>query len=174
MTMPEEEKMILHWIMQYEVMTMEQAIQLLHHKNRSTAQKVIRGLKKQHKISYVNGGVYIGAYPCSKPDPKVIDAIWILIQYADVIEHYQHHPASYPSQIYFLKDGCGYEIVVLNEGEQYLTRLLQADEGLKYILVIPNENMIPYIELPDAPCMFAVIQSVPGAAPEVTFYTKGA
>ena len=27
MTMPEEEKMILHWIMQYEVMTMEQAIQ---------------------------------------------------------------------------------------------------------------------------------------------------
>ena len=77
MTMPEEEKMILHWIMQYEVMTMEQAIQLLHHKNRSTAQKVIRGLKKQHKISYVNGGVYIGAYPCSKPDPKVIDAIWI-------------------------------------------------------------------------------------------------
>ena len=173
MTMPEEEKMILHWIMQYEVMTMEQAIQLLHHKNRSTAQKVIRGLKKQHKISYVNGGVYIGAYPCSKPDPKVIDAIWILIQYADVIGHYQHHPASYPSQIYFLKDGCGYEIVVLNEGEQYLTRLLQPDEGLKYILVIPNENMIPYIELPDVPCMFAVIQSVPGAAPEVTFYTKG-
>ena len=64
--------------------------------------------------------------------------------------------------------------VVLNEGEQYLTRLLQPDEGLKYILVIPNENMIPYIELPDAPCMFAVIQSVPGAAPEVTFYSKGA
>ena len=91
MTMPEEEKMILHWIMQYEVMTLEQATQLLHHKNRSTAQKIIRGLKKQHKISYINGGVYIGAYPCSKPDPKIIDAIWILIQYADVIEQYQHH-----------------------------------------------------------------------------------
>ena len=55
-----------------------------------------------------------------------------------------------------------------------MTRLLKPDEGLKYILVIPNENMIPNIELPDAPCMFAVIQSVPGAAPEVTFYTKGA
>lgn len=101
MTMPEEEKMILHWIMQYEVMTLEQATQLLHHKNRSTAQKIIRGLKKQHKISYINGGVYIGAYPCSKPDPKIIDAIWILIQYADVIEQYQHHPASYPEPLQF-------------------------------------------------------------------------
>ena len=174
MTMPEEEKMILHWIMQYEVMTMEQAIQLLHHKNRSTAQKVIRGLKKQHKISYVNGGVYIGACPCSKPEPKVIDAIWILIQYADVIDHYQHHPASYPSQIYFLKDGCGYEIVVLNEGERHLTKLLRPRGEMKYIIVIPNETMISYIELPEAPCIFAAVKRVKGAVPEVTFYSEGA
>ena len=48
MTMPEEEKMILHWLMQYEVMTMEQAIQLLHHKNRTIAQKIIRGPHPLH------------------------------------------------------------------------------------------------------------------------------
>ena len=174
MTMPEEEKMILHWLMQYEVMTMEQAIQLLHHKNRTTAQKIIRGLQKQHKISYVNEGTCIGAYPCSKPDPKIIDAIWILIQYTEVIDQYQHHPASYPSQIFFLKDGCGYEIVVLNENEHYLIRLLHPNESIKYILVVPTEEMIPSIELPDAPCIFATIRRGTGKAPEVIFYSKGA
>ena len=91
-----------------------------------------------------------------------------------MIEQYQHHPASYPSQIYFLKDGCGYEIVVLNEGEQYLTKLLRPEGDLKYILVIPNENMIPSIELPDAPCIFATVTRGSGAVPEVTFYSKGA
>ena len=91
-----------------------------------------------------------------------------------MIEQYQHHPASYPSQIFFLKDGCGYEIVVLNEGEQHLTKLLRPQGEMKYIIVIPNETMISYIELPEAPCIFATVKRGKGAVPEVTFYSEGA
>ena len=61
--MPPEEQMILQWLAQYEVITVEQAIGLLHHKSKTVAQKIIRGLRKQHLLSFVHGGTCIGAYP---------------------------------------------------------------------------------------------------------------
>ncbi len=170
--MAPEEIMILQWIQQYEVISTEQALRLLHHKGRNTAQKIVRGLQKQHYISYVQKGVYIGIYPCSVPDPKTIDALWVLLQFGDQVKQNEHHVASYPSQIFFLKEGVGYEIMVLHQGEEYLTKLLQPVPDMKYILVVPNEEMIPAIELPDAPCIFAVIQWNGGNAPEVSFYSK--
>lgn len=170
--MPEEEKMILHWINQYEVITTEQAIRLLHHKSRGIAIKIIRGLQKQHYISYINEGACIGAYPCSVPDPKTIEALWVLIQFEDKIKQYDHRPASYPSQIFFLKEEVGYEIIVLHEGDQHLARLLEPTENLKYIFVVPNAEMISQIPLPDAPCIFAVVKEKFRDAADVTFYSK--
>ncbi len=167
-----EERMLLQWIQQYEVLSFEQAIRLLFHKPRSVALKIIRGLQKEHLISYVSRGNYIGAYPCSVPEPRRIDAIWVLLQFVEKIDHYEHHCADFPSQIFFLKEGMGYEIVVLRDGETHLSRLLQSGEDLKYIIVVPNEQMIPLLQLPDAPCLFAVIQWTGGPAPEISFYSK--
>ena len=48
--MPPEEQMILQWLCQYEVMTLDQAISLLSHKTKSVANKIIRGMRKQHLI----------------------------------------------------------------------------------------------------------------------------
>ena len=169
--MPPEEQIILQWLAQYEVITVEQAVGLLHHKSKTVAQKIIRGLRKQHLLSFVHGGTCIGAYPCSVPDPKTIDAIWVLIQYADKINHFEHHHASYPAQIFFLKEGIGYKIVVLNEGEEHLVRLLTTDEDVRYIFVVANESMIPKITPPDAPCIFAMLQRDTGRTPEVIFYS---
>ena len=47
--MPPEEQMILQWLCQYEVMTLDQAISLLSHKTKSVANKIIRGMRKQHR-----------------------------------------------------------------------------------------------------------------------------
>ena len=47
-----------------------------------------------------------------------VATIWLWIDYVDPMAHY---PAVYPSQILFLKENTGYEIVVLYDGEQHLT-----------------------------------------------------
>ena len=44
-------------------------------------------------------------------------------------------------KIFFLKEDIGYEIVVLYDGEQHLARLLQPQEDLRYIFVLPHIRM---------------------------------
>lgn len=164
--------MVLHWISQYGAILQEQAICLLHHKPRATAQRIIRGLQKQHLITYIHGGLYIGASPLSKPDPKTIDAIWILLQFVVNINPMEHHPASYPSQIYFLKENTGYEILVLNEGEQKLPTLIDPIEDMKYIIVVPNPDYIPATAIPDAPVIFATVEYKCAEHPRVLFFAE--
>ena len=43
-------------------------------------------------------------------------AVWVLLQFIDRVEPLAHYPATYPSQLFFLKENTGYEIVVLYEG----------------------------------------------------------
>jgi hypothetical protein len=69
-----------------------------------------------------------------------------------------------------LKNNIGYEIVVLYEGEQHLTRLLQPEEDLKYILILPHISMAKELKLPKAPCLFATIDYAGQDEPQVTFY----
>jgi len=66
----------------------------------------------------------------------------------------------------------GYEIVVLYDGEQSLARLLQPQEDLKYIIVIPHSAMAKELKLPKAPCLFATVDYRGGEVPEVTFFAQ--
>ena len=167
-----EEQMVLHWISQYGAILQEQAICLLHHKHRATAMRIIRGLQKQHLISYIHGGLYIGASPLSKPNQKIIDAIWVLLQFITNINPMDHHPASYPAQIYFLKENSGYEILVLREGENRLPTLIEPGEDMKYILVVSTPEMIPVTSIPDAPVIFATVEYTDTEHPRVLFYAE--
>ena len=83
-----------------------------------------------------------------------------------------HHPASYPSQIYFLKDNTGYEILVLNEGEQKVPTLIHPDDDMKYIIVVPSPDMIPATSIPDAPVIFATVEYKDAEHPQVLFFTE--
>lgn len=51
--------------------------------------------------------------------------MWVLLRYIDKVEPMAHYPAVYPSQIFFLKDNIGYEIVTLYDGEEHLLKFLQ-------------------------------------------------
>jgi hypothetical protein len=62
--------------------------------------------------------------------------------------------------------------MVLREGEQRLTAHLHPREDMKYIIIVPDENMIPAVRLPDAPCMFATVTYGDSDIPEVTFYLQ--
>ena len=83
-----------------------------------------------------------------------------------------HYPASYPAQIAFLKGNTSYEIVVIYENEGHLLKLLQLEEELTYIIVLPHISMLSSLRLPKAPCLFATVDFAGEAEPIVTFYSE--
>ena len=62
--------------------------------------------------------------------------------------------------------------VVLYDGEQHLTRLLQPQEDLRYILVLPHINMAQELVLPSAPHLFATVDYNGQETPDVRFFTE--
>ena len=62
--------------------------------------------------------------------------------------------------------------MVLYEGEQSQLRLLQPQEDLKYIIVLPHISMAEGLRLPRAPCLFATVEFQGKEEPEVKFYTE--
>ena len=130
-------------------------------------------MERDHRIAPVAGGYYLGLDPYCVPDQRVIVAVWVLLRFIDHVEPLSHYPATYPSQIFFLKENVGYEIVVIYEGEQHLTRLLQPQEDLKYIIVVPNTQTASKLTMPQAPCLFTTVSFQGKEEPEVQFFSGG-
>ena len=104
---------------------------------------------------------------------RVILAVWVLLQFIDRVEPLAHYPATYPSQLFFLKENTGYEIVVvLYEGEQHLAKLLHPQEDLKYIFVLPNIQMASQLVLPPVPCLFSTVEFQGQEEPQVHFFAE--
>ncbi len=167
----QEEQHVVKWLSQYGVLTKAQIMRMLQ-KPPATAEKIIRNLKRFHQISDVSGGYYIGLDAMCKPDQRTILAAWVLLEFIEDVDPMAHYPASYPSQIFFLKENMGYEIVVLYEGEGSHLRFLQPQEDLKYIIVVPHISMVQELKLPKAPCIFATVDFSGEDNPKITFYTE--
>ena len=132
----------------------------------------INFMLRSSEEQYLSHGLYIGADSQCKPDWKVISAIWVLLRFIDKIEPVHHRRGNYPAQVFFLKEGIGYEILVISQGDEYCTRLLKPQENQKYILVVPDLQTAKRIWLPEAPCLFAVLHTIEGEdVPEIKFYT---
>ena len=170
----QDEQYIIKWLSQYGTLTKTQVIRLLKDKPVSTAEKIIRNLKRGMRITDV-GGYYLALDEMCKPDQRLIIAVWVLLQFIDQVEPLAHYPAVYPAQIFFLKENVGYEIVVLYDGEQHLMRLLQPQEDdLKYIIVVPHISMAQSLYVPKAPCLYATVDFEGREEPHITFYSEEA
>jgi len=167
-----DERYVVKWLSQYGALTYTQVIRLLKDKPQATAEKILRNLKRQYQIEEISDGYYLGLDAQCQPDQRMILAVWVLLKFIDRVEPMAHYPAAYPSQLFFLKEDTGYEIVVLYDGEQSLARLLQPQEDLKYIIVVSHSAMAQEIRLPNAPCLFATVDYRGGDVPEVTFFTQ--
>ncbi len=167
----QDEKYVVKWLSQYGALPKTQLLRMLQ-KPTGTADKILKNLKKQMRIADVSGGYYIGLDAMCQPDQRLILAVWVLLKFIDYVDPMAHYPATWPSQIFFLKENCGYEIVVLYEGEQNLLRLLQPEEDLKYIIVVPHISMAVGLRLPNAPCLFATVDFQGAEEPAVTFYAE--
>ena len=51
-------------------------------------------------------------------------------------------------------------------------RLLQPDNELKYIIVVPHISMVQSLRLPKAQCLLATVDYNGEDEPEITFYTE--
>lgn len=169
----QDEQYVVRWLAQYGALTKSQVIRLLKDKTPKAAEKIIRNLKQRFMISDIRGGYYLGADSLDRPDQRIILAVWVLLKFIDRVEPMAHYPASYPAQIFFLKEEIGYEIVVLYDGEQHLTRLLRPEDDLKYILVLPHVTMARDLKLPQAPCLYAIVDYAGKDEPDVIFYKEG-
>lgn len=168
----EDEKYVVKWLSQYGALPTTQIIKMLR-KKPDVAMKIIKNLKRQHQASDVKGGYYLGLDAMCQPDQRMILAVWVLLRFIDRVDPMAHYPAVYPSQIFFLKENTGYEIVTLYEGEEHLLKLLQPDEDLKYIIIIPHISMAAKLKLPKAPCLFATVAFNGRDEPDVIFYSEG-
>lgn len=167
----QDEQYVIKWLSQYGALPRSQLVRMLQ-KPKSTAEKILRNLKKQSQIADVSGGYYVGLDPLSQPDQRTILAIWILLKFIDRVSPMAHYAAAYPSQLFFLKENMGYEVVVLYEGEGNLLRLLQPEEDLKYIIVLPHISMATQLKMPKAPCLLATVDFRGEEEPEITFYSE--
>ena len=167
----QEEQYVVKWLSQYGALPKSQIVRMLQ-KPPQTAEKILKNLKKQMRIADVNGGYYLGLDAMCQPDQRTILAVWVLLKFIDYVEPMAHYPATYPSQIFFLKENIGYEIVVLYEGEASNLRLLQPEDDLKYIVILPHISMAEHLRLPKAPCLFATVDFCGKEEPEVYFYAQ--
>ena len=167
----QDEQYVVKWLSQYGALPKTQIIRMLQ-KPPHTAEKILKNLKKQMQISDVGGGYYLGLDHMCHPDQRTILAVWVLLKFIDYVEPMAHYPAVYPSQLFFLKENMGYEIVVLYEGESGNLRLLQPEEDLKYIIILPHISMAGQLKLPNAPCLFATVDYCGKEEPEVYFYAQ--
>ena len=168
-----DEQYVVKWLSQYGALPRTQIVRMLK-KPPQTADKILRNLKKQMRIADVSGGYYVGLDSMCQPEQRLILAVWVLLKFIDQVEPMAHYPAVYPSQLFFLKENMGYEIVVHYEGEQNLLKLLQPQDELKYIIVVPHISMANNIRLPKAPCLFATVDFHGEEEPEVVFYSEEA
>lgn len=168
----EDEKHVLYALSQYGPLLIPQLHKLLYDKTSSQQQRIVKNLKKFHYAYFVEGGRYLGPDPIGKPDSKNVIAVWVLLKFIEKIEPTGHFAAALPSQIFFLKEDTGYEIIVINDGEEHLLRSIIPKKKTKYIIVLPDIRMADILELPDAPCLFATVRHTGEKEPEVTFYTE--
>lgn len=166
-----DELHVIKWLSQYGPLPKLQITRMLQIPEQAL-EKVLKSLQRQRKITEVGGGYYFALDKMCQPNQRMILAVWVLTRFIDKIDPMAHYPATYPSQLFFLKENTGYEILVLYEGEEHLTKLIQPDEDMKYIIVVPNIATISKLRLPNAPCLFATIDFDGEDEPKVNFYTQ--
>ena len=167
-----DEQNIVRWTMQYGPLPKALINRLLYQKTERMCKKMLSNLQKWNYGTSLLGDLYFGTDRFCTPDQRVIQALWVLTRFASQVDPNAHYPANPPAQVFFLKDGTGYEIIVLQKYEEHLVRLIQPTEKTKYIVVIPDVSVMDRLQLPDASFLFATLDFSSGIEPKITFYSK--
>ena len=127
---------VIKWLSQYEAIERRQLKEMIN-KSLNSSDSFVNSMLKQSRIANLEDG-YIGLDHLCKPDYKLIKAIWILIEFIKNVEPMAHYPATYPSQLFFLLENKGYEVIVLDEGDEDLLKRVQFNSEVTYTLKNPT------------------------------------
>ena len=159
---------VIKWLSQYEAIERRQLKEMIN-KSLNSSDSFVNSMLKQSRIANLEDG-YIGLDHLCKPDYKLIKAIWILIEFIKNVEPMAHYPATYPSQLFFLLENKGYEVIVLDEGDEDLLKRVQFNSEVTYIVVLPTMEMRKSLIKINAPCIFATIDYTDAKRPKPSFY----
>jgi hypothetical protein len=153
--------------------TKEQAYLMLPEKHFSTIDKVLAGLKTQRRL-FLKGERYYVANPKADPDYTMINCLWVLLDmkgesYPNTADFWLGD-AIKPSYISYVKNGIQYDIIPVDRGSeasisffdrQYVSEVTDfPDTKHKYILVVPNEDILEYLPTMKAPHLYAVVNEL--------------
>ena len=167
----QEEQTVLQWLSQYGALSKPQVVKILQTPKKE-AERLIKHLIQNDRISEISGGYYYGLDEYCKPDQKTITAVWVLLQFIDEMIPMAHYPTNFPSQLFFIWNNTEYEIVVLREGEENIPRLLRGDDNVNYIIVLPHIAMAKNLKKPNGKFCIATVNYKGSAEPEVSFYKE--
>lgn len=143
------EAILIKWLSMYGCLPVVLLNALVGDNNKLILPGVIRRLKQQGTIqsfSVAKDEQFVRLNAHYPLDHKKVDALWVLSKFTDNISSFDHVSAQFPSQIFFLKNNTAgkkqYEIAVFYQDDIGYIRMLDIDDHLNYILVIPSENDI--------------------------------
>ena len=100
----QEEQFIIHWLTEYGALTKTQVIRMLKDKPPQTAEKIIRGLKRDVLLYDISGGYYLGLDPMCQPAQRMILAVWVLLPFIATVGPVVYYPRYYRSHTYFFQE----------------------------------------------------------------------
>ncbi len=167
----EHEKNVLHWLDDFGALPKQLVCRLLWDRTERATRKFLSNLVKSRFVRETPDGKLLSLDRNFEMNERVVTALWVLTRFIEKVDSGAFCPGAAPSQVFFVKEGTGYEIVVLEEGEEQSLQRIRLDQDDKCIVVLPNASMMSTITLPSFPVLFATVEITAEAEPNIKFYS---
>lgn len=145
--MSKEEKRLYDFLSVVRTMKVEQAYEINKHKPEKTAKHAVTSLFKEQIIFYSpKKRDYIMINPRFKPDKRMTDVTWLLLDQINTINLEQMYEPEPPALVGYVRTKMAYEIVVINdisEYDQVMPAIYEKQcDSTKYVFLMYNDSVI--------------------------------
>ena len=130
-------KFITDLLADFGILPEKLVIALLNKQNPETAERLIRRLRNENRIVPVSG-IYLAANRYCKPDLRSTTALWIVTRFLTEDGVSGIYPCRLPSVVTFIRNNEAYEVIVIDDGEDYLLAGTDVDKDTKYIIAVTD------------------------------------
>lgn len=173
----DDERFVTDLLSDFGILPRRLVVSLLNKDHPETADKIIRKLRNSNRIVLVKE-IYIAANRYCKPDPRKTTALWVVTKFLNSEGITAGlYPCRLPSVVTFIRNYEPYEVIVLNDDEDYLLAAADVDNNTKYIIVVPSpdsaEKLKHLKKFNSARYILATVKySSMDEEPEINFYKK--